>query len=269
MCQTMEQIYNTMNQFYPFSTQMSFDNAGFLLGDHKQEVEKILIALDITSDVIEEAIENQCQMIITHHPIIFTPLKSILSKNPTEAMIIKLIQNNIGVISAHTNLDRSQEGVNYHLSKRLGLENATFLQEEGTDPNGNPYGLGFVGTVSPCSATEFAKQVSKSLHCQGLRLADAGTTVSRVAVGGGSCGSMLELVAKQGCDTFVTGDVKYDQFLDAKERGINLLDAGHFPTEQVICQPLADKLKEHYHKEGISVEILCSQIHKEVSTSSF
>lgn len=267
MSQTMQQIYDLMNQFYPFSTQMSFDNAGFLLGDKNQSVKKILVALDITSEVIDEAIENHCDMIITHHPIIFTPLKSILTQNPTESMIIKLIQHKIGVISAHTNLDRSQEGVNYHLAKRLGLQDATFLQEEGTDPNGNPYGLGFMGSVSPCSATEFGKFVVQSLDCLGIRITDAGTSVSRVAVGGGSCGSMLDIVAKQGCDTFVTGDVKYDQFLDAKERGINLIDAGHFPTEQVICQPLAEKLQNHYTINSIDINVVCSKVHKEVSSS--
>lgn len=265
--QTIQQIYETMNQFYPFSTQMSFDNAGFLVGDGNQEVEHILIALDITSEVIEEAISKQCELIITHHPIIFTPLKSLVAQNPTEKMIIQLIKHNIAVISAHTNLDRSREGVNYHLAQRLGLKNGTFLIEEGTDSNGHPYGLGWVGDVEPTTAQDFAKFVSETLQCQCLRLEDADRIVERVAVGGGSCGSMIPDVAKQGCDTFVTGDLKYDQFLDARERGLNLIDGGHFPTEQVICEPLAQKLKKHFEEEGFSTKISLSEIHKEVCIS--
>lgn len=262
---TVQQIYETMDDFYPFATQMSFDNAGFLVGDGSATVTKVLVALDITTQVIEEAISKECQLIISHHPVIFNPLKSLLAQNPTEAMLIKLISHNIAVISAHTNLDRSIEGVNFHLAQRLGLKEGGFVLEEGVNRHGTAYGLGWMGDVTPCSASEFAKKVVKELGCTGLRLEDAGRTVKRVAVGGGSCGSMLGDVAKTDCDTFITGDVKYDLFLEAKERNINLIDAGHFPTEQVICKPLAEKLQKYYEKSTQDIQFFCSEIHKEVS----
>lgn len=268
---TVQEVYETMDQFYPFATQMGFDNAGFLVGDGDAPVDHILIALDISTAVIEEAIQTQCQLILTHHPVIFSPLKTLVAQNPTQRMIMKLISHNISVISAHTNLDRSLEGVNYHLAKRLGIEKGTFVVEEGVDKNGNSYGLGFMGDAphSGISATAFAEYVSKELGCTGLRVEDAGRPVCKVAVGGGSCGSMLADVAKTGCDTFVTGDVKYDQFLDARERGINLIDAGHFPTEQVVCLPLKEKLTDYFNKQGKQVTILHSQVHTEVSQGIF
>lgn len=262
---TVQTIYETMDDIYPFATQMGFDNAGFLVGDGEAVVTQILVALDITTAVIEEAVSKNCQLIITHHPIIFTPLKTLVAQNPTERMIMKLISHNISVISAHTNLDRSGEGVNYHLAKRLGLKEGRFLVEEGVDKNGNPFGLGFMGTIPETDASAFAASVAKELNATGLRLEEAGRPVRKVAVGGGSCGSMIAEVAKQGCDTFVTGDVKYDQFLDARERGINLVDAGHFPTEQVVCLPLTQRLEAHFQKIDSNTTVLLSQVHKEVS----
>lgn len=270
MTLTLKQIYQDMDNFYPFETQMSFDNAGFLLGDDHAEVTNILVALDISSAVIEEAIQTNCQLIITHHPVIFSPLKSLRSSNPTEKMIMSLIKHNIGVISAHTNLDRSQEGVNFHLAKNLGIQKGTFVVEEGINRHGTPYGLGFMGDPHEknLSASDYAKFVAKTLHATGLRLEDSGKPVTKVAVGGGSCGSMLSDVANAGCDTFVSGDIKYDVFLDARERGITLIDAGHFPTEQIICPILVEKLQNHYQ----SVETLIislSKVHKEISTGIF
>lgn len=259
-------VYEELDRLYPFETQMSFDNAGFLIGDGSNPVSNILIALDITSQVIQEAIDLGCQLIITHHPIIFTPLKTLLRENPTERMIIQLIQHNIAVISAHTNLDRAQEGVNYHLAQALELQEIAFVLEEGVDRFQRPYGTGYYGNppTGQWTGESFAGFVEKSLGSKGLRFVDGGKPVSRVAVGGGACSSILPTVAKLGCDTFVTGDVKYDVFLDAKERGITLIDAGHFPTEQVICQPMQQKLQEKFS----SLTITLSYIHQEVSAGT-
>lgn len=262
---TVQDIYQCLDAFYPFHTQMSFDNAGFLVGDGTHFVTHVLVALDITTAVIEEAINKKCQLIITHHPIIFAPLKSLVASNPTERMILMLAKHEIAVISAHTNLDQALDGVNYHLAKRLGLQEGTFVVEEGVNCHGAPYGLGWHGHVTPTSATEFTSFVAKELNASGVRLCDVGRTVAKVAVGGGACGSMLDAVSRCGCDTFVTGDVKYDVFLDAKERNINLIDAGHFPTEQVICTPLAKKLQDSFS----DLCIVTSEIHNEVSRGFF
>lgn len=262
MASTVKEIYTFLDESYPFETQMSFDNAGFLLGDGAHSVEHILVALDITSAVIAEAKEKRCQMIFTHHPIIFSPLKSLVAHNPTERMIMDLIRHDIAVISAHTNLDVAKDGVNYHLAQQLALQEITFLLPQGTDRYGRDYGLGYCGKShkEKMSLPDYATFVKEKLASKALRFTDAEKPVHRVAVGGGSCGSMLGDVAKVGCDTFITGDVKYDQFLEAKERGINLIDAGHYPTEQVICQPVATKLQQRFPNLSVSM----SQMHQEV-----
>lgn len=263
---TINDVYQIMDTFYPFSTQMSFDNAGFLVGDGKKKVNRIMVALDITSRVIDEASSKRCELIITHHPVIFNPLKTLVAENPTENMLMSLVKQEIGVISAHTNLDRSIEGVNFHLAKQLELEEGGFLVQEGVDPQGSPYGLGWVGRVpDTISLDKFTKFVATQLGCQGMRVEDAGKKVRRVAVGGGACGNLLAEVAKFGCDTFVTGDVKYDVFLEARERRINLIDAGHFPTEQVICMPLAKKLQEYFKVQDSPIKVYRSSHHEEIS----
>ncbi len=262
MAITINEIYTFLDETYPFETQMSFDNAGFLVGDGNTTVSNILVALDITSKVIAEAKKKECQLIFTHHPIIFSPLKSLVAHKPTERMIMDLIRHNIAVISAHTNLDVAKEGVNYHLAQQLQLQDIAFLLPQGTNRHGQNYGLGYWGKSHRQSMAlkDYANFVKEKLDSKALRFTDVGTPVSLVAVGGGSCGSMLEDVTKMGCDTFVTGDVKYDQFLEAKERGINLIDAGHYPTEQVVCKPVAQTLQQQFP----DLTIFLSQVHHEV-----
>lgn len=262
MVSTVKEIYAFLDESYPFETQMSFDNAGFLVGDGDSTVEHILVALDITSAVIAEAKKKHCQVIFTHHPLIFSPLKSLVAHKPTERMIMDLIRHNIAVISAHTNLDVAKEGVNFHLAQQLQLQEIAFLLPQGNDRNGQSYGLGYYGKAhgQNLSLPDYASFVKDKLNSKALRFTDVEKPVHCVAVGGGSCGSMLEDVAKAGCDTFVTGDVKYDQFLEAKERGINLIDAGHYPTEQVVCQPVATKLQAQF--PGLTISM--SQVHQEV-----
>lgn len=256
------EIYHILDQFAPFDTQMSFDNSGFLVGEEDGEVTKMLLSLDVTLPVVEEAISQGCELILSHHPIIFNPLKKVTNQAVTGKILLKLIQNNIAVISAHTNLDQSQDGVNHHFAKQLQLQNPTLLAQEGIDSQGRPYGLGFYGLAHAegLSATQYADFVQQKLGAKGVRFTDVGVPVRKVAVGGGSCGSMLPLVAQTNCDTFVTGDIKYDLFLEAKELGINLLDAGHFATENLVLPPLAEKLQ----KTAPKLTILLSQTHKEV-----
>lgn len=260
--QTNLEIYRMIDEIAPFSTQMSFDNAGFLVGEQHAKVDRVLVALDATLEVVQEGIDKQCQLIITHHPLIFNPLKAVTNQDTIGKIVLKLIQNNIALISAHTNLDRSQDGVNHHLARVLQLKNQSILQEEGVDPYGRVYGIGMMGEphAEGLMPREYADYVAKKLNGKGVRFTDTGAPVKRVAVGGGSCGSMLEWVEQCGCDTFVTGDVKYDVFLEARARGINLLDAGHYATEQVVCAPLADMLSQR----APEVTFLLSSTHKEV-----
>ena len=258
-------ICQFIDAFAPFKIQEDFDNAGFLVGRRDREVTKILVSLDITKEVVVEAARLDAQLIVAHHPVIFHPVKSVIDGAPTGEILLALIEHKIAAICAHTNLDAARGGVNDCLAEALELTEIGQLQQAGVDDQGRPYGIGRVGTVHRPgqSAGEYAAFVKERLGSACVRCVSSGKPVQRVAVGGGACGSMLGDVIAQSCDTFVTADVKYDQFLEAKALGLNLLDAGHFPTENVVCGPWVRWLSETFQ----DVEVRLSEVHKEVYKS--
>lgn len=258
---TVKEIYSYLDTLAPFDLQMSFDNAGFLVGHKNQSVTKILISLDITEEVAHEAAGVGAELVVAHHPVIFHPAKDITDATPTGRKLLALIENHISAICAHTNLDAVAGGVNDALARALGLTDIGQLHQDGIAPDGEPYGIGRVGELArEWTLTDFAAFTKAALGSNGVRYVDGGKAVRRVAVGGGSCSDMMENALAHDCDTFVTADVKYDGFLDAKAQGLNLIDAGHFPTENVVCPVLADWLKTGFP----DVEILLSKCHHEV-----
>ena len=259
---TVREIYQYLDGLAPFSLQMDFDNAGFLVGRGDRQVDKILVSLDITEEVVAEAAQLGCQLIVSHHPVIFFPAKSVTDATPDGRILLSLVEHNIAAICAHTNLDAVSGGVNDALARKLGLTNIEQLKQDGVDASGRPYGIGRVGNTAgvPMYAPAFAAFVKEALGANGVRFVDARRPVRRVAVGGGACADMLKDALALGCDTFVTADVKYNGFLDAKALGVNLIDAGHYPTELVVVPVLAKWLADGFAK----VEVLTTQTHKEV-----
>lgn len=259
---TVREIYQYLDGLAPFSLQMDFDNAGFLVGRGDRQVDKLLVSLDITEEVVAEAAQLGCQLIVSHHPVIFFPAKSVTDATPDGRILLSLVEHNIAAICAHTNLDAVSGGVNDALARKLGLTNIEQLKQDGVDASGRPYGIGRVGNTAgvPMYAPAFAAFVKEALGANGVRFVDARRPVRRVAVGGGACADMLKDALALGCDTFVTADVKYNGFLDAKALGVNLIDAGHYPTEQVVVPVLAKWLADGFAK----VEVLTTQTHKEV-----
>lgn len=258
----VKEIYQLIDNFAPFETQMDFDNAGFLVGRGDSTVERVLVALDITKVVVEEAVRRGCQLIVSHHPVIFGGVKSVTDETVTGRVLLALAENGLSAICAHTNLDAAEGGVNDCLAQRLGLTDTVLLEQDGTDRRGRAYGIGRIGQAhrTGVSGAEYAAYVKEKLGARSVRFEDAGIPVSRVAVGGGSCGSMLEQVRAAGCDTFVTADVKYDVFLSARAMGINLIDAGHYATENVVCPALVKLIAQAFPQ----VEVLLSADHREV-----
>ncbi len=241
---TVHEIFTLLDGYAPVKLQMDFDNAGFLVGEAAQTVSKVLIALDITEEVVREAAETGAQLIVSHHPVIFHPLRSVTDQDPTGRTVRALIQNRISAVCMHTNLDLVRNGVNDALARALGLEETDILEPGGEDDWDEPFGLGRIGfwMEGPKPLSDFIYHVKTALGTPGVRCHDAGVPVHKVAVGGGACGSSMLTAKAQNCDTFVTADLKYNDFLDARAIGINLIDAGHFPTENVICEPLAEFL---------------------------
>ncbi len=249
---TVRDVYDYLDTLAPFDLQMSFDNGGFLVGRGDRTVTKILIALDITEEVAEEAALLGAELIVSHHPVIFHPVKEMTDASPTGRKLLALAESRIAAICAHTNLDAVAGGVNDALAQSLGLRDTALLHQDGVDPGGAPYGIGRVGEIAgEMDCAQFAAFVKETLGANGVRYVDGGSPVRRVAVGGGSCSSMMGEVLAMGCDTFVTSDVKYDGFLDARAHGLNLIDAGHFPTENIVCPVVANWLQKGFPQCGI------------------
>ena len=237
--------------------QMDWDNTGLLCGREEKEVQRILVALDPTFDVCEEAAKIGADLLVTHHPLIFQPLRRVTDRDAAGKALICLIEHGIAAINAHTNLDQAVGGVNDWLAEILQLRDIEVPAPCGVAADGRPWGLLRCGNVDEVPLREFAAAVKEKLACPGLRILDCGCPVRRVAVGGGACADELETVRAAGCDTFVTADVKYHQFQDAQHLGINLIDAGHFETENPICLRLADYLRRSFPE----AEVLLSKKH--------
>lgn len=258
---TVKDVYHYLDEKAPFYSQSGFDNSGFLVGRTDKEVRRILVALDITESVVNEAAELQADLIVSHHPVIWDAPKSVTDESILGRKLLGLVENGIAAICAHTNLDAARGGVNDALAARLGLSDTVLLKTYGTYRDGTEYGIEKVGILQAESIglIEYADRVKSLLGSNGVRYVDSGRPVNKVAVGGGSCSSSIKDVVAAGCDTFVTADVKYDGFLDAKALGLNLIDAGHYPTENLVCPILVDWLKTGFP----GVEVLLSK-HKEV-----
>lgn len=243
----IEEVYSFLCALAPLELQMSFDNSGFQLGRLDSPVDKVLLALDITEDVVNEAIDLGAQLIVSHHPLIFNPLKEI-----TDEKILKLIENRISVISMHTNLDIADGGVNDVLIHALGAEPVSALDSDG---------CGRIGIISEeMDFNAFLMMCKSVLNSKGLRYYDSGKAIRKIAVMGGSGGAELYTAAEQGCDAYLTADIKYNQFLDAKELGISLIDGDHFCTENLVISDLAIKLNEKFP----NLEVLISKKHGQI-----
>ena len=251
---TVQKIYHFLDTLAPVKYQMDFDNAGFLVGDGEQPVCRILTALDITDDVISEAEELHADLIVSHHPLLFHPLKNVRSDDLAGKKVLKLAKHSISAICMHTNLDIAAGGVNDALMEALGAETTCLLEPTGTDETGEPLGCGRVGSLpESMPLAEFLPVLCSKLRVNGLRYVSGGRSVERIAVCGGSGGSMLELAYENACDTLITADVKYDRFLAAKELGINLIDADHFCTENVVIPVITEKLRNAFPTVAVRV----------------
>lgn len=242
---TVKEIFQFFENVIPTNMKMDFDNPGFLAGDGNQSVSKILLALDITQDVIHEAKELDAQLIVSHHPMFFS-MKNVSTDDLVGSRIVSLLGAGMSAICLHTNLDSATGGVNDALMAVLNIPVEGILEPYGTYPDGTPYGMGRYGTIEETTLERFLAHCKSALQCNGLRYIDGGKPVCKVAVCGGSGGSMLDLAAKYGCDTFVTADVKHNVFIDAKEMGINLIDAGHYSTENVVMPVLEHMLNQAF-----------------------
>ena len=252
---TTKEIERYLFSLAPKELALDWDNVGLLAGRADKEIHSILVALDITEEVVDEAIEQHADLIVAHHPVMnckWHPVQSVRDDTYQGRLLIKMIQKDIAGICMHTNLDITSGGVNDALAEALQL---TQTQPLGADGCGR---IGFLENAISLDA--FLPEVYTALGCSGLRYVSAGKFVHKVAVGGGACWDYHMDAMEKGCDTFVTSDLSYHNFLDAKAMGLNVIDAGHFPTEDVVCAQVITWLKHAYPQ----IIVQKSTRHKEV-----
>lgn len=256
---TVHDILTFVETLAPLSMKYDWDNVGLLCGSAGQEVHKILVALDPFEGVCREAADKGADLLVTHHPLIFRPRKSVTDGDDVGRSILFLAKHGISALNAHTNLDCAPGGVNDVLAETLGLADVEVLDPLGVDGQGRPWGLLRAGAVEAQPLPQFLAHVKTRLQVQGLRYVDGGRPVRKVAVGGGACADELPAVLAAGCDTFVTADVKYNEFYDAKAEGVNLIDAGHFATENPVVAVLAAKLRAAFPE----IPVECAETHRD------
>lgn len=247
---TIKEIIDFTETFAPLNSAMDFDNVGLLLGDENTSFSKAVICLDITKEVVREAKEKNAQLIISHHPVIFSGLKHI-SQNDIPYM---LIQNNLSALCLHTNLDLSTSfGVNTCLANALELENIEYFMDKDKE-----ICLALGEIKNPLSEYNFADFVKEKLNCKGLRYTELNKTIKRVAVSSGSGGSEVYFAKSKGADVLVTGEIKHNQILDANRMGLVVVDAGHFKSENVVISPLVKMLSEKFPETEFEASDTCS-----------
>lgn len=246
---TVYDIFNFIDGFAPFESQMDFDNSGMLVGDFSKKVKKAIICLDITKDVINESLNIGADLIISHHPVIFHPIRCLTS----DSIPYLLAKNDISAICTHTNLDLSPIGVNYCLFEKLKLKNKSALS------SCNGYDFGYCGTMEKeMSSEEFAKSVKFTLNCESIRFTSISKKINKVAICSGAGGSFILDVKKQNCDAFVTGEIKHSDILFANDNGISIFNVGHFKSENIVIPHLKRILQEKFDMIEFVESNVCS-----------
>ena len=254
---TVQQIYEEMQRIAPLALAESWDNPGLLV-DYGGEVHRVLTALDITPEVVEEAAAKQCEMIVSHHPVIFDPLKRL---GPQDVPF-QLVRAGISAICMHTNLDAAAGGVNEVLAGIFGMQ----------DPEPFAEGCGRVGSIEPITVPQLACKAQQELaaRCNApdvgpavqVKFADTGKPVRRLAVISGAGGSLFEEALAVGVDCLLTGEANHHHACDAKRLGLSLIAAGHYATEFPVTAAVAEKLRAALP----GVEVLVSTANKDPYT---
>lgn len=232
----LNEIISIIEEKYPKILAYQWDNVGLLAGSGEKEIKKVLVTLDVTPDVVDEAINLGADLILSHHPLIFDGIKSFEENSAKTNMYVKIIRNNLAVYSAHTNMDRAESGINQRLSEILGLKNISVLEDE--------TGLGRIGEVDETTLLEFTKMVKEKLSIKMVRVSgNLDAKISKVAVGSGACSDLYPLAIEKGTDVLITADLKYHTAIDSKSDGISIIDAGHYPTEIIVMDMFEEILK--------------------------
>lgn len=251
----VKDIINIMEEFAPKNLKEDFDNVGLMVGSKEKEVKKILLALDCTLKVIDEAIEKNIDLIITHHPLIFKKPSNITEDTLVGKKIIKLIRNDISLYSSHTNLDSASGGLNETIVELLGFTSKELIERNKNARNNNE-GLGrIIRLESPILLDELINIVKEKLNIKSLKIVRGNDKIKNIAVINGSGSSFFDMAHKMGADCIITGDTTYHFASDYKEMGVSIIDTGHFLSEWLVFLEVIKRLNKQLH----NLEIIISE----------
>lgn len=222
-------IAKVIENYAPKALQEDYDNAGLQVGDLNMEVSAMLLCLDVTEEILQEAIDRSCNMIISHHPLIFRGLKNVTGSDATQRIVIKAIRNNVAIYAAHTNLDAAKEGVSFEIGHILKM---TDMKPLDPNPADEATGIGVIGNLSPTPKLEFLRRLKEKFNVRALRYSTHSPmlVIKRPAVCGGSGAFLIRKAIEEGADAIVTGDVKYHDFASFGD-DILIADIGHYESE--------------------------------------
>ncbi|MDR1391688.1 MAG: Nif3-like dinuclear metal center hexameric protein [Clostridiales bacterium] len=240
-------IIKEIENLFPIGLAMEFDNTGLLIGSKNANIKKIFLCLEATKQNISDALDYSADLIISHHPIIFTPIKKIVDTDYKCYAIIKLIENKTSFYCAHTNFDIADKGLNDILAKKIGLKDIKKY---------NSF-IGRIGILENEKTLEdFAKHIKKILNCKALRfIGNKDSKIKKVAVCSGSGANFIENIFSIGTDVYLTSDIRHHDAILASELNLNIIDAGHFETENLFCDFMFDFLTKKFPK----IEIIKSK----------
>ena len=250
MALTVGHVTQILEKLAPKHLAEEWDNIGLQVGTSSQGVERILVALTVTPALVQRAVMAEIDMIVVHHPLIFKPIRHVRWDNPLGIMLKELANAEIAVYVSHTNLDHAANGLNTWLAEDLGLDAFSVLVP--TDDTMET-GLGRIGLCDPVTLADLVRQVRDRWNTEIRYVGHEKTVCRKIAVCGGSGGSLVRRAAAQGADVLITGDVDYHDALEAQHLGLAVIDAGHFGTEQIMISRISEHLKAELSDEDVAV----------------
>jgi dinuclear metal center YbgI/SA1388 family protein len=251
----LKEIMSLIEEIAPLNLAESWDNSGLQIGDPVQEIKKIGVSLDADYEIVKQCSKNNIDLLITHHPLFFSNIKSLDFTKPVPKIIRHVIKNDISIYTAHTNLDSADSGLNDFFLKKLGIDAVTPIipSESGNETEG----LGRIGVLKDkVYAGELAHSIKKIFNLDFIRfVGDADILADKIGVCTGSGAGLIKKASLMGAKVFVTGDMKYHDAKDAADLGICVIDAGHFGTEITVCELLKSRLEKIFHSKGLDIEV--------------
>lgn len=248
----LKNIVKLYEDIVPLEYEENWDNSGLQLGEINSEILKILISLDLDNETIDYAVNNNYNLIFIHHPIIFSPIKNIVDTDILGKKLIKCIKNNINVYSSHTNLDNYAKGTSYILAKKLNLNNIEKLEEK----KDIDIGTGVIGEKDFFDNNELIEYIKSKLSIKNVVFyGDLSKRIQKIAIVGGSGSFLIDEAINKKADILITGDIKYHEADMAVNKGINLIDIGHYDSEKYVLEKIKELLKK-ITNNSIDIKVL-------------